>query len=556
MDMEREVIEFDVIFVGGGPANLSSAIHLTNLIRQYNEDIESGKLQGNQIDIEDKIAVLEKGAYFGAHNISGAVLIPDVLSELLPDHRELGCPIDAEVTKESMYFFTEQGKIKVPFIPPFLDNHGNYLLSLSKFIGWLSKIAEKNKVMMLEGTAAVEMLYDGLRVIGVHTDDKRLQEDGEYETPGYILKSKVVVLGEGSSGTLRNKIVDKLHLDSNRAPSIYEIGVKEIYEVKNNPLEKGECIHTFGYPFRKGLSGGGFIYSISETQVVIGLIAHLSSEDPQFDPHRELQKFKQHPFIIDIIKDGKPTHYGARTLPCGGYFSVPKLTSDGVMITGDSANLVDSRKLKGIHTAIKSGMLAAEVLFEAFKINDFSANQLSKYEEKLKNSWIYSDLRQSRNFTPAVAMGVPFPGGPLLGFQILTGGATPIGDLKTKPDYSTTKDIKQYYGERLPESFPKADDRIIVSKLTDVYFSGTAHDERQKSHIRLKDEAVCGKCISDYKAPCTLFCPASVYELEENGIRVNFSNCLHCKTCDLKCPFRNIVWNLPEGGGGPRYTLQ
>ncbi len=556
MDMEREVIEFDVIFVGGGPANISSAIHLTNLIRKYNEDIESGKLKGTQIDIEDKIAVLEKGAYFGAHNISGAVLIPDLLSELLPDHRELGCPIDAEVTKESMYFLTKQGKIKVPFTPPFLNNHGNYLLSLSKFIGWLSKIAEKNKVMMLEGTAAVEMLFDGSRIIGVQTDDKRLQEDGEYETPGYILKSKVVVLGEGSNGTLRNKIVDKLHLDNNRAPSIYELGVKEIYEVKNNALEKGECIHTVGYPFGKGLSGGGFIYCISETQVVIGLIAHLSSEDPQFDPHRELQTYKQHPFIIDIIKDGKPTHYGARTLPCGGYFSIPKLTSDGLMITGDSANLVDSRKLKGLHTAIKSGMLAAEVLFEAFKINDFSANQLSKYEEKLKDSWIYSDLRQSRNFTPVVAMGVPFPGGPLLGFQMLTSGATPIGDLKTKPDYSTTKDMTHYYGERLPKSLPKADDRMIVSKLTDVYLSGTAHDERQKSHIRLKDEAVCKKCISDYKAPCTLFCPASVYELEENRIRVNFSNCLHCKTCDLKCPFQNIVWNLPEGGGGPRYTLQ
>jgi electron-transferring-flavoprotein dehydrogenase len=554
--MEREAIAFDVIFVGGGPANVSGAIHLTNLIRKYNEDIENGKLKGNQIDIEDKIAVLEKGAYFGAHNISGAVLIPDVLSELLPDHKELGCPIDAEVTKESMYFLTEQGKFKVPFTPPFLNNHGNYLLSLSKFIGWFSKIAEKNGVMMLEGTAAVEMLYDGTRVIGVQTDDKRLQENGEYETPGYIINSKVVVIGEGSNGTLRNNIVDKLHLDNNKAPSIYELGVKEIYEVKNNPLEKGECIHTLGYPFRKGLSGGGFIYCISEAQVVIGLIAHLSSEDPQFDPHRELQKYKQHPFIIDIIKDGKPTHYGARTLPCGGFFSIPKLTSDGVMITGDSANLVDSRKLKGLHTAIKSGMLAAEVLFEAFKMNDFSASQLSKYEEKLENSWIYSDLRQSRNFTPAVAMGVPFPGGPLLGFQIVTCGATPMGDLKTKPDYSTTKDMKHYYGDRLPESLPKADDRIIVSKLTDVYFSGTAHDERQKSHIRLKDEAVCRKCISDYRAPCTVFCPASVYELEDNRIRVNFSNCLHCKTCDLKCPFQNIVWNLPEGGGGPRYTLQ
>ena len=298
------------------------------------------------------------------------------------------------------------------------------------------------------------------------------------------------------------------------------------------------------------------MYCISETQVVVGLIAHLSSEDPQFDPHKELQKYKQHPFIFNIIKDGKPTHYGARTLPCGGYFSIPKLTSEGVMITGDSANLVDSRKLKGLHTAIKSGMLAAEILFEALRTNDFSDRQLSKYEEKLKSSWIYSDLRKSRNFTPAVAMGLPLPGGPLLGFQVLTRGATPVGDLKTKPDSSTTQDMKHFYGTKSPEALPRADDRLVVSKLTDVYFSGTSHDEKQRSHIELKDAEVCRRCIAGYRAPCTLFCPAGVYELEDDAIRINFSNCLHCKTCDLKCPFENIVWNLPEGGGGPRYTLQ
>lgn len=554
--MEREVIEFDIIFVGGGPASLSSAIHLTNLIQKHNEDIAGGTQQGETIDIEDKIAVIEKGAYFGAHNISGALLMPGVLSELLPDHKALGCPIDAEVTRESVYYLTTQGQIKVPFTPSFLNNHGNYVISLSKFVSWLAQIAEKKQVMMLEATAAVEILYEDTKVIGIRTDDKRLQETGEYETPGYLLNAKVVVLGEGSNGTLQRSIVEKLNLNQDKAPSIYELGVKEIYELKSNPLKKGECIHTLGYPFRKGLSGGGFVYCMSETKVAIGLIAHLSSEDPQFDPHKELQRYKQHPLINSIIKDGTPSHYGARTLPCGGYFSIPKLTSDGVMIIGDSANLVDSQKLKGLHTAIKSGMLAAEVLFEALKANDFSADRLAQYEEKLKNSWIYSDLRKGRNFTPTVAKGVPFPGGLLLGLQMLTGGALPMGSLETKPDYSTTEDMKTFYGTKAPEPLPKIDDRIIISKLTDVYFSGTEHDEKQQSHIYLKDEAVCRKCISEYQSPCTEFCPASVYELESDRIRVNFSNCLHCKTCDLKCPFENIVWNLPEGGGGPRYTLQ
>ncbi len=312
---------------------------------------------------------------------------------------------------------------------------------------------------------------------------KRLQKNGEYETPGYILNSKVIVIGEGSNGTLRKSIIEKLHLDKGRTPSIYEIGVKEIYELKNNPLKRGECIHTFGYPFRKGLSGGAFIYCISETQVVIGLIAHLSSEDPQFDPHKELQRYKLHPFINNIIKDGRPTHYGARTIPCGGYSSIPKLTSDGIMIIGDSANLVDSRKLKGLHMAMKSGMLAAEVIFEAYIKNDFSENQLAKYEEKLKSSWIFSDLRKGRNFTPTMAKELSLTGGLLLGFEIITGGSTPFGNLKTKADYSTTKDLKSFYGNKSPEPLPKSDDKIIVNKLTDVYFSGTSHDERQKSHI-------------------------------------------------------------------------
>lgn len=554
--MEREVMDFDIIFVGGGPASLSGAIHLTNLINKYNNDIERGIIKGEKIEIEERIVILEKGSYFGAHNISGAILIPDVLSELLPDYKELGCPIDAVVNKESFYFLTNNSGFKIPFIPKYMDNIGNYIISLSRFVNWLSKIAEENKVLLLEETAGVEIIYENGKVRGVRTDDKRLLENGEYESPGYILKSKVVVIGEGSNGTLRKNAVEKLRLDDNRAPSIYELGVKEIYEVKNNPLQKGECIHTLGYPFRKGVTGGGFIYCFSEDKITIGLIAHLSSEDPQFDLHKELQRFKLHPLIKNIIQDGKPTHYGARTIPCGGLYSIPKLASDGLMLIGDSANLVDSRRMKGLHTAIKSGIIAGEVLFEALKNNDFSIGQLKKYEDKLKVSWVFEDLKKSRNFTPAVAKGIPLPGLLYIAFQTLTDGANITGDLKTKSDYLTTKDMKSFYGNKLPERLPKVDERIVVSKLTDVYFSGTQHDEKQKSHIIIKDTSKCEECILVYSAPCTVFCPANVYELEDKRIKVNFSNCLHCKTCDLKCPYQNIIWNLPEGGGGPRYTLQ
>lgn len=550
--VKREEMDFDVVIAGGGPAGLACAIHLTNLLRKHNQAVEKKEISSAPIDFEDRIVVLEKGNAFGAHNFSGAVLDPQVLHELIPDHMKKGCPVESIIEKERVVYLSAKKAFTSPIIPSPLKNKGKYLVSSSRFTKWLAEVASQNGAVLLEQIAGAKLVMESGRVAGVQTDDKRPLPNGGFQEPGSLLKAKAVVLAEGSHGTLTKMLTGGLNPTTCETP-MFELGVKEIYDVPAGRIQKGECIELMGFPFRKGITGGGFIYGFSNTKLGIGLIGHLASEDPYFDLQEELQRLKAHPFVQGLIAKGTPIKYGAKTLPCGGYFSIPALAGNGYMILGDSAGLVDSAKLKGMHMAMKSGMLAAEVLFDCLRKDSFTEAELSAYDHNIRKSWIFKDLKKSRNISRAMVKGFPFPGAILLGFQFMTGGANLTGKMKVIPENETTKPFSEFYGKKKPLPAMRYDDKIAIKKLTDVFLSGTKHDEKQKSHIAIVDPEKCRICSAEFHAPCSRFCPAAVYERHGDQVEVSFSNCLHCKTCEIKCPKRNIDWNLPEGGGGPRY---
>ena len=563
---ERDIMEVDVLFVGGGVASLSGALHLTNLINAHNEKVDK-EGQGEKID-ELMIAVLEKSSYLGAHALSGAVMDPSPLKELIPDFKEKGAPLDAEVTGEDVCLLTKNGMIKAPITPPPLNNHGNYIVSLSKLTEWLAGIVEESGVNIFPGFAATEVLYDGDRVIGVRTGDKGIDANGDKKgnfEPGIDLQGKVTVFGEGTRGSLTKTLIKKFNLDEGRNPDSYVVGVKEVWEIPEGSFKPGHVIHTMGYPLKSNTYGGGFVYGMNDTQIAVGLLTGLDYEDPYLDPHLMFQKFKMHPYIAKIFKDGKMVQYGAKTAPVGGYFSIPKLAFEGGVIIGDSANLFISQKIKGVHVAMKSGMLAAETIFEALLKNDFSEAQLSNYEQALYASQIGKELYKVRNFHQAFEKGL-WVALFKAGLQFILGGRILKNRLTTKPDYIHQKSVKEVYGTDSPtdeqKGLIKFDGQNTFDKETDVYYSGSTHEEQQPSHLKILDLDICyNKCLPEFQAPCQRFCPADVYDMsidEETGkpsMKINFSNCLHCKTCDVKDPFANITWVPPEGGGGPKYTM-
>ena len=567
---ERESLDVDILFIGGGVACLSGAIHLSNLIEQ--KRMASSQSQDPLLDESEtgqiSIAVLEKGDYAGAHAISGAVMEVSALAELIPDYRQMQAPIEAEVRKEDVYFLTRNGKFRFPLTPPPMNNHGNCVVSLSRLTEWLVQIAEERGIDFFSGFAATEVLYDGQKVIGVRTGDKGVDPDGERKPnfePGIDLKAKVTVFGEGSRGSLTKELVKKFQLDDGRNPDSYVIGVKEVWEVAPGTIEPGAVIHTMGYPHNSRTYGGGFIYGMRDSRISIGLMTGLDYQDPGMDPHREFQRFKTHPFIASLLKDGKILQYGANTTPVGGYFSIPRLYFDGGLLVGDSASLFISQKIKGVHAAMKSGMLAAETIFQALCANDFSAGRLKSYETAVVESDMGKALYKSRNFHQLFQKGLYraiFWGG----LQYLLGGRIIKPRLFTEPDHAAMKTIKAWGGASLSGNADKKqmpyDGQLTFDKESDVYYSGTSHEEHQPSHIRIIDPAICyEQCIEQYQAPCQRFCPAKVYEMltdaqtGEPKLRVNFSNCLHCKTCDVKDPYQNITWTPPEGGDGPKYTI-
>lgn len=552
MTIERETLEMDVLLVGAGPANLSCALHLTNLVAKHNEKAKaSGAKQLDEINI----AVIEKAAEIGAHQLSGAVLDPISLRELIPDF-EKDAPFEAPVGDEKVYFLTEKGKIPAPILPPPLRNHGNYVISLNKFVRWLGDKCEAAGVNIFPEFPGWEMLYEGNAVTGVRTGDKGIDKNGNPKgvfEPGVDIVAKVTVLGEGVRGSLTKQMVKHLKLDEGKDPQVYSIGVKELWEMPDDRFPAGSVIHTLGWPLDSHTFGGSWVYGMKDRILNIGLAVGLDYRDPRVDPHHEFQKFKTHPLFAELLKGGKMIRYGAKAMPVGGWYTMPKMTHDGVMIVGDSGATLNGERLKGIHTAIKSGMIAAETILEALLAEDYSDKILSGYEVKLKDSYVGKELYKSRNFHQAFDKGRN-AGLVIAGISTVTGGRFP----SRIPITAGHEHMQKTGGQGDRYSDLKYDDKLTFAKLTDVYYSSTAHDEDQPCHLHVLDTNICvDRCTKEYGNPCQNFCPANVYEMtEDKGSRklhINFSNCVHCKTCDIMDPYQIIDWVPPEGGGGPNY---
>ncbi|MEJ2220058.1 MAG: electron transfer flavoprotein-ubiquinone oxidoreductase [Desulfobacterales bacterium] len=557
MTVERESIDFDVLFVGGGPASLAGAIKLMQLAKEKNLELE--------------VALIEKGAEIGSHALSGAVMDPIALNELLPDYTDKGCPIEATVRGDEFYYLTETSAIPVPFVPKPMHNTGSLIISLSRFTRWLGQLAEEMGVNIFPGFAGKEVLYadDGKTIVGVRTGDQGIGPDGEPKSnfePGIDLKAKVTVFGEGARGSLFREIDQKLNLMEGKMPQVFETGIEEVIELPEESnyfkSSKGNDIHLMGYPIGLYIPGGAFIYQMSDNRLTLGFLTGLCYEDPLLDLYDTFIKFKSHPFVADIIKGGKVVEAGARAVSTGGYYTLPKLAVDGGLFIGASAGIQYMPGLKGIHVSMKSGMLAAEAVMAALEKQSFDRQALQTYGDLFENSYIKEQLYEGRNFYQALSKTnmMKFIH---LGAQYFTGGRGFADNMSLEEDYKTLKPLNGEQIEVASSVDPKIyDGELFVDKLTSVYLSKTKHREDQPSHIIVHDTDLCiNTCYPKYRSPCTRFCPGDVYEIEtddnsgERRLKLNPSNCLHCKTCDIKDPFENITWTCPEGGEGPGYTL-
>src|SRR6266852_9294965 len=548
MSIQREQLEADVLIVGAGPAGLSCALHLANLIKKHND---SG---GQPALSAENIYVLEKGREIGAHQLSGAIMNPKALAELVPGF-EKSAPLDTPVTDDAALLFTQGSSFRFPITPPPFKNKGNYVISLSKLAKWLGGLVEQAGVNLFTQFGGASLIYEGNGIVGVITEDKGLDKNGKPKdnfTPGYELRARVTVLAEGTRGSLTKNLVATKKLD-NINPQSYGIGVKELWDVQPGRIAPGYVAHTLGWPVSTDMYGGGWIYGLSNNRVSIGLVLALEYADPQFDSHAAFQKWKTHPFVRKILDGGQLVRYGAKSLPYGGWYAMPRNTVDGALIIGDSGSFLDSQRLKGIHLAMKSGMLAAETIFEALKAGDTTEKTLSAFSIKIDQSYIKKELRQVRNFHQSFQHGL-LGGFFHAGLQFLTGGRGLIDPMRTHAGYEAYKKIN---GRAAPERF-KGDGKLTFDRLKDVYHSGTRHEEDQPCHLVVKDLNVCStKCVVEYGNPCQYFCPAAVYEMakEKDGVKlkINAANCVHCKTCDIADPYQIIDWVVPEGGGGPNY---
>ena len=546
--MSRETLDVDILIVGAGPAGLAAALRAAQLQKASGGEPLS-------------IAVIEKGREAGAHMLSGAVLDPSSLAELVPDFVERGAPLEAPVTEDEVYVLSRRRKLRLPLTPPPLRNHGNYVISLNRFAKWLAGLVEAEGIDLFFGFAGSEVLFEGQQVVGVRTGDRGIGKHGQHKATfeaGVDIRAKVTIFADGVRGNLTKQLLRRLPLAAGCEPEQFAVGIKELWEVPADRVAPGTVIHTLGYPLRSEEFGGGFIYSMPGGRLAVGLVAGLDYRNPQFDPHDAFQRFKQHPLVAQLLSGGQMVRYGAKALPEGGWHTIPRTHMDGALIVGDAGGFLNSFRLKGIHLAMATGMLAAETAVAAIRAGDVSTARLIEYQHRIDSSRVRAELYPVRNVHQAFGHGL-IAGVAFAGWTVLTGGRWPRR-LRGHAAQDVMETIPAYFGEPTPPAVPalKPDRVLTFDKATDVHLSGTRHDEDQPVHLLVHTEVCETLCGQEYGHPCTRFCPANVYEITRDAagaphLQINASNCVHCKTCDIADPYQVITWVPPEGGGGPQY---
>jgi electron-transferring-flavoprotein dehydrogenase len=545
-----DTISTDVLIIGGGPSGLAASIHLADLLKQR--------------DLSKRILLIDKGRAIGSHILSGAIIKPSVFKELLPEADISDIPFNAKVKKDKTILLGENRAIALPFHLPYMSNRGNYTASLGEICRYLAQKAGEKGVEIYTGFAVDEILYKDGKVTGAKTKDTGLDHHGnqlENFQAGTRIEAKLTIFAEGTRGSLTKMLIKEFNLDKDKNEQVYSLGCKELWSVPPGNIEAGEIYHTMGYPLNNDEFGGGFIYGLNDNKVAVGLVVGLDYHDPTFDVHDAFQIWKSSAFVSKILKGGKMVEYGAKTLPEGGYYAIPKLFVENALIVGDSAGLVAMPALKGIHLAIRSGMLAAKTTANALSKNDTSEKSLKQYETLINNSDIYKELFAVRNFRQGFANGL-FIGGLHFGTQLMTGGAGFFGRLRSVSDSQTTLKMSELKKKPFKERFKgklEFDKVLTFDKSTDIYHSGVYHDEQQVVHLHINDpEDFNSVNIEQYGAPEQFFCSSEVYELHtdktgKKELRIHAENCMHCKTCDIKSPGKGITWIVPNGGNGPDF---